>query len=348
MFVAAFVPLCFVQFVEPCQEPPGVKLPPRRMRMVVAGDLMQHTPQLTAALQTDGGYDFTESFRYVAQYFRQADLAVVNLETTLSREGRYSGYPCFCSPAEVAYAMRDMGVDVALLANNHCLDRGAVGVKRTADILDECGVERMGVFRDSADYSMNNVKYIRRGGVRLAMLNYTYGTNGIPVPKGVVVNRLDSAVVVRDLHSIRNDEVDCVVAFVHWGNEYERRPNRNQRQMAELMKRCGVDIIIGSHPHVVQPYEQDEEGKIVVYSLGNFVSNQRKRHTDGGLIVMIDIEEDASGELKYYINHVPVWVHLPKYRILPPEVADTLSMNVAAREAYHLFMSDTRKLLLGE
>jgi poly-gamma-glutamate synthesis protein (capsule biosynthesis protein) len=281
----------------------------------------------------------------VAHYFRDADLAVVNLETTLSREGNYSGYPCFCSPAEVAYAMRYMGIDVALLANNHCLDRGAVGVRRTADILDECDIERMGVFRDSTDYSRNNIKYLTRGGVRLAMLNYTYGTNGIPTPKGVVVNQLDTVTMKRDLHSISPDSVDCVVAFVHWGNEYERRPNRNQRKLAEWMKCHGVDIIIGSHPHVVQPYEQDKDGKIVVYSLGNFISNQRKRYTDGGLIVTIDIEEVEQGELKYSISHIPVWVRRPDYTLLPPEVGDTIRLDAASRTAYNLFMADTKKLL---
>ncbi len=350
MFVVAFAPLYFVSH-KPPQEPPAEQIteqPARRLRMVVAGDLMQHTPQLTAARLNGEDYDFTPSFRYVAHYFREADLAVVNLETTLSREGGYSGYPCFCSPAEVAYAMRYMGIDVALLANNHCLDRGAAGVRRTADILDECDIERMGVFRDSADYNKNNIKYLTRGGVRLAMLNYTYGTNGIPTPKGVVVNRLDTVAMKRDLCSICPDSVDCVVAFVHWGNEYERRPNRNQRQLAEWMKRHGVDIIIGSHPHVVQPYEQDDEGKIVAYSLGNFISNQRKRYTDGGLMVTIDIEEVKMGEFKFSINSTPVWVRRPDYTLLPPEVGDTIRLDAASRTAYNLFMSDTRKVLLNE
>lgn len=345
MFAAALLPLCFVSHYDLCQEPPQVELPPKRLRMVVAGDLMQHTPQLTAARQADGSYDYTESFRYVANYFRDADLAVVNLETTLSRGGEYTGYPCFCSPSEVAVAMRDMGVDVALLANNHCLDRGAVGVRRTADVLDSLAIERMGVFRDSADFRQNNIKYIKRGGVRLAMLNYTYGTNGIPVPKGVVVNLLDTVAMGRDLQMIERDKVDCVVAFLHWGNEYERQPNRSQRRMAEFLKRNGVDIIVGSHPHVVQPYEQDETGRIVVYSLGNFVSNQRKRYTDGGLMAVIDIEEDTPGELKYYIRCIPVWVHRPRYTLLPPEVGDTIRLDAASREAYNVFRSDTRLLL---
>lgn len=345
MFAVAFVPLWFFSSIDLCDESPQVELPPKRMRLVVAGDLMQHAPQLKVACRADSSYDFSESFRYVAKYLRDADLAVVNLETTLSRDGGYTGYPCFCSPAEVATAIQDMGVDVALLANNHCLDRGVVGVRRTADILDECGIERMGVFRDSADFQQNNIKYIERGGVRLAMLNYTYGTNGIPVPRGVVVNMLDTVAVARDLKMVNRDSVDCVVAFLHWGNEYERKPNRSQRNMAEYMKRNGVDIIVGSHPHVVQPYEQDEAGRLVLYSLGNFVSNQRKRYTDGGLVAVIDIEENTAGELKYYVRCIPVWVHRPKYTILPPEIGDTIPMDMLSREAYDIFMSDTYELL---
>ena len=347
MLVVAFVPLHFVSRRDLCCEQPQVVRPPKRARLVVAGDLMQHTPQLKAARQADSSYNFSESFRYVAKYFRDADLAVVNLETTLSREGSYSGYPCFCSPAEVADAMVEIGVDVALLANNHCLDCGAKGVRATADILDSCGIVRMGVFRDSVDYAAGSVRYLRAGDVRLAMVNYTYGTNGIPAPKGVVVNPLDTLFIGRELASIDRENVDCVVAFVHWGNEYERKPNRDQRRMADFMKRNGVDIIIGSHPHVVQPYEVDEQGKIVVYSLGNFVSNQSKRYTDGGLVVTIDIEEDMDGELKYYLSYTPVWVHRPKYAILPPEVGYTLPMNSLSREAYHIFMTDTRELLSG-
>jgi poly-gamma-glutamate synthesis protein (capsule biosynthesis protein) len=351
MFVAAFVPPYFVSHKEQSQEPLSeqvVEQPTKRMRLVVAGDLMMHTPQLTAARLNSGDYDFTSSFRYVAHYFRDADLAVVNLETTLSREGGYSGYPCFCSPAEVAYAMRYMGIDVALLANNHCLDRGAVGVRRTADILDECDIERMGVFRDSTDYSRNNIKYLTRGGVRLAMLNYTYGTNGIPTPKGVVVNQLDTVTMKRDLHSISPDSVDCVVAFVHWGNEYERRPNRNQRKLAEWMKCHGVDIIIGSHPHVVQPMEMDSLGRVTLFSLGNFVSNQRTRYRDGGLIATIDVEivdsillnESFSQRKSLNVTLEPVWVHLPDYAVMPREVGDTIPMSADSRRRYDRFMQD--------
>ena len=326
----------------------------RTVRIVAAGDLMQHLPQVMAARLKDDTtkYDYTPSFRYVASRFRDADLSIVNLETTLSESGPYYGYPCFKSPAEVADAMQDMGIDVAALANNHCCDRGAYGIKSTAEILDKRGISRVGVYRDSVEYKTNNVLYLKRSGISFAIVNYTYGTNGINVPKGMVVNHLDSVAMRRDLASINRDSVDCVIAFVHWGNEYERQPNREQKKMADFMRRLGVDIILGSHPHVVQSFEVDDKG-VTLYSLGNFVSNQRTRYRDGGLIATIDVtmvecgegDEVKSRSVKYDLDVTPVWVHLPDYAVIPPEVGDGMQMNYDSRTRYNRFMEDTREHL---
>lgn len=326
----------------------------RTVRIVAAGDLMQHLPQVMAARLKDDTtkYDYTPSFRYVASRFRDADLSIVNLETTLSERGPYYGYPCFKSPAEVADAMQDIGIDVAALANNHCCDRGAYGIKSTAEILDKRGISRVGVYRDSAEYKANNVLYLKRSGISFAIVNYTYGTNGINVPKGMVVNHLDSVAMARDLASINRDSVDCVIAVVHWGNEYERQPNKEQKVMADFMRRLGVDIILGSHPHVVQPFEVNDKG-VTLYSLGNFVSNQRTRYRDGGLIATIDVtmvergegEKVKSRSVKYDLDVTPVWVHLPDYAVIPPEVGDIMQMNYDSRTRYNRFMEDTREHL---
>ena len=326
----------------------------RTVRIVAAGDLMQHLPQVMAARLKDDTtkYDYTPSFRYVASHFRDADLSIVNLETTLSESGPYYGYPCFKSPAEVADAMQDMGIDVAALANNHCCDRGAYGIKSTAEILDKRGISRVGVYRDSVEYKANNVLYLKQSGISFAIVNYTYGTNGINVPKGMVVNHLDSVAMARDLASINRDSVDCVIAVVHWGNEYERQPNREQKKMADFMRRSGVDIILGSHPHVVQPFEVDDRG-VTLYSLGNFVSNQRTRYRDGGLIATIDVtivergegDEVKSRSVKYDLDVTPVWVHLPDYAVIPPEVGDAMQMNYDSRIRYNRFMKDTHEHL---
>ena len=165
---------------------------PVRVQLLFAGDVMQHLPQVTAARRGDG-FDYRGVFAYLRRRFHAADLVVVNLETTLTRTDRYTGYPCFRSPVALADALRDAGVDVAVLANNHCCDGGAAGVRTTVAELGRCGILHTGVFTDSLDRAANNPLWVERYGVRFALLNYTYGTNGIPVPAGVEVNLIDTA-----------------------------------------------------------------------------------------------------------------------------------------------------------
>lgn len=260
----------------------------RRARLIFAGDLMQHTPQLTAARTPEGDFDFNASFDWVRERFRAADAAIVNLETTLSESGPYTGYPCFRSPAALAEALDSLGVDITVLANNHCCDGGSKGIRTTIRELDRHGIEHTGVFLDSSDFRARHPLRFEAGGIRFALLNYTYGTNGLPVPSGLSVNPIDTVRIAADLAAVEHDGVDCVIACMHWGNEYERRPNKVQRQLAGFLRRHGVDLIVGSHPHVVQPYEQDSNG-IVLYSLGNFVSNQRKRYCDGGIVATVEV-----------------------------------------------------------
>lgn len=352
--LVALLPLRFVSYpqIEPSQAQES-SIAYRRARIVAAGDLMQHTPQISAAQRPDGRYDYSQSFQYVAPYFQQADLAIVNLETTLSHEGPYSGYPAFCSPAEVADAMRDMRIDVVAMANNHCCDRGGRGIDATCSILDSYGFSRVGVYADSVDYKLHRVCYLKRQGVRFALVNYTYDTNGIPIPKGRIVNRIDSIAIARDLASIDRSKVDCIVALMHWGYEYQRAANREQQRLAAFLQRNGVDLIIGSHPHVVQPVERAADGRLTLYSLGNFVSNQRKRYCDGGLIAAIDVEirdslfggEIVASSKSYDLQFIPVWVATPEYVVLPQSVGDTIQMSGHNRSSYNQFMSDTRQLL---
>ena len=317
----------------------------RRARLVFAGDLMQHTPQLTAARTPEGDFDFNASFDWVRERFRAADAAIVNLETTLSESGPYTGYPCFRSPAALAEALDSLGVDITVLANNHCCDGGSKGIRTTIRELDRHGIEHTGVFLDSSDFRARHPLRFEAGGIRFALLNYTYGTNGLPVPSGLSVNPIDTVRIAADLAAVEHDGVDCVIACMHWGNEYERRPNKVQRQLAGFLRRHGVDLIVGSHPHVVQPYEQDSNG-IVLYSLGNFVSNQRKRYCDGGIVATVEVTRSPDGSLRYSLELTPVWVLTPGYRITPSEVGDTLSMPADSRLRYERFMTDTR-LLLG-
>ena len=318
------------------------------IRLVFGGDLMQHMPQITAARQSDGSYDYTASFEYITPLFRDADIAVLNFETTINTSGRYSGYPMFAAPPAVADAMVEMGIDIALLANNHCCDRSSRGIDSTIDEFTKRRISHIGAYKDSIDYADNNIQYFKCKGVNFALLNYTYGTNGIPIPKGRIVNLIDTTIIKRDLRSIPRDSADCIIACMHWGIEYERKANREQRALAELLRREGVDIIIGSHPHVVQPYEADST-HVTYYSLGNLVSNQQWRYSDGGLIAEVEVIRcDTVDGLRYQTNPHPVWVLLPKYKVLTRSVGDTLMMSATLRAQYPIynqFMSDTDKLL---
>ena len=318
------------------------------VRIVVGGDLMQHMPQVNAARTSKGGYDYTPSLKYVAPMFRRADVAIINLETTLTRSGSYSGYPCFKSPIELADAMVDMGIDIALLANNHSLDAGATGLTTTVEELTERHVAHTGAFSSHDDYEQNKILYFDARGVRFAFINYTYGTNGLVPSKSQRVNYIDREKIREDISLIDRDSVDCLIACMHWGVEYQRRQNSEQRELSKMLKDEGVDIIIGGHPHVVQPFEADST-HVVFYSLGNFVSNQRKRYCDGGLVAEIEVIRcDTVDYLRFNAKAHPVYVHMPGYQILPRSVGDTLTMTQEARYRYDLFMSDTESLLYGQ
>ena len=162
---------------------------PEHIRLLFGGDVMQHLPQIQSA-RRNGGFDYGEVFAALEPRFRAADLVVINLETTLADAEPYAGYPVFRSPAALADALHEAGVDVAVLANNHCCDGGQSGIRTTVRELERCGIRHTGVFRDSADYRRNHPLLLRRGGISIALLNYTYGTNGMPVPAGTLVKYL--------------------------------------------------------------------------------------------------------------------------------------------------------------
>lgn len=324
----------------PDRTPEPVPEVPVTVRLLFTGDVMQHLPQVAAARRADG-FDYSETFAAVRPRFRAADLTVVNLETTLTRSSRYTGYPMFRSPAALADALADAGVDIATLANNHCCDGGGTGIRTTIGELDRCGIRHTGAFADSADRAANHPLQIACRGVRFAFLNYTYGTNGLPVPEGAAVNLIDTLRMARDLGALCRDSIDCVVVCIHWGNEYQRYENADQRRLARFLRRHGADLVVGHHPHVIQPCEADST-YAVLYSLGNFVSNQQRRYCDGGLMAEIDAVRHPGGRMTYGLRLIPVWVAIPGYRILPPEAADTLP---SLPFRYKRFRFDTEALL---
>lgn len=335
MFVTSCEALCPSATSTSAEE---IVTPPlRRARIVFLGDVMAHTPQLNAA-RRGNGYDFSAVFRYVKPIFAKADLVVANLETTLADCPPYGGYPLFRTPAELAQAASEAGVSVMVTANNHSLDAGADGVRETLRILDRCGIGHTGT---SATSAVCDPFFADCGGVRIALLNYTYGTNGIATPASVSVNRIDTVAMARDI--ARCADADVRICFLHWGSEYARRPSVEQRLLRDFLRRHGVAVVIGSHPHVVQRAECTADD-VVVYSLGNFVSNQSERYTDGGVIAAVDIVEIEKGEFDYLLDIIPVWVHRPDYAVLPSSVGNTMKMDAAQREAYTRFIHDTEQI----
>lgn len=254
-----------------------------------AGDIMQHEAQLKAALRADGTYDYTGCFTQVTPEIEAADIAVCNFETTLGG-APYSGYPQFCSPDELAAAVRDAGFDIFLTANNHCMDRRNRGLVRTLDVLDSLGIPHLGTYRNQAERDSLYPYIIERNSMRIALLNYTYATNGIPVAAPCIVNYIDTTQIKADVIRARQLHADCIISCMHWGTEYRLEPDKSQKTLEEWLYSIGVDHIIGGHPHVVQPvrtlpHRYHAGSSLTVWSLGNYISNMSAPHTFQGLAV---------------------------------------------------------------
>lgn len=330
------------------------------LTLLFIGDVMGHSPQINSAYNpSTGKYEYDSVFTRMKGVFSMADFAIANLEVTLAGEP-FTGYPQFSSPDALVDGLLNAGVNVLVTANNHSADRGAEGIKRTVGTLDSKHILHTGTFADSSDRLKNNPLILEKNGMRIALLNYTYGTNGLPVPAPCIVNIIDTLLILKDLAKSRLMNADEIVVFIHWGNEYERYPSNAQVAMANFLTRQGVRIIIGSHPHVVQPMEASFDadstiGRIVVYSLGNFVSNQQRRYCDGGALAMIRLGKTSTGKIKITsAGYIPVWVHTPvigsrlKFQVLPVSIYEMAPKGYFTANELALltqFASDTRALM---
>jgi len=292
--------------------------PVERITIAAVGDLMAHMPQIASA-SIPGGHDFTPCFALVEPEIASADLAIGNLETTLAGAERgFSGYPTFNTPDEFAQAAAGAGFDVLTTANNHVLDRGSSGVERTLDVLDGLGVRHTGSARTSEEADRILVEDVR--GVTVAILAYTYGMNGFTAPadKPWMVNVIDTDRMVADVKRARELDVDLVIVSIHNGAEYQRQPSGAQKAVEMAMIEAGADVVLGSHPHVIQPMEMVETTRddgtqrtgFIIHSLGNFVSNQRERYRDTGLVLRLGFEKDLEEGVTTlsFVEYVPVWV----------------------------------------
>lgn len=319
--------------------------------VVFAGDAMQHGPQIKAAAKVDGTFDYSTCFTLIEADIKNADYAVVNLECPLGGKP-YQGYPLFSAPDEYANQLQSTGFDLLLTANNHCIDAGKSGVERTIKVLDEMGIGHIGTYANEVERS-KRLPYIKDvNGVRIAFLSYTYGTNGIPVPHPVSVDLIDRTLIEKDVKNARLAGAEVVCVCVHWGNEYQLIPSMHQRSLAEYLKGLGVDLIIGGHPHVVQPMEVDysaKEGKgvVTVYSLGNFISNQNDVNSRGGVLVRVKMSryEDmpivAKVESKLFFCQKP-FSYKENYKLIPQDLRD--SVRVDSRWVFDQFMKNASML----
>lgn len=328
-----------------------------RLRILFTGDIMQHDSQIAAAYDpVTKEYNYEPCFEHISPILQSADLTIGNLEVTLGGPP-YKGYPQFSAPDQLADRLKKSGFDILVTANNHCVDRGRKGLERTVSILDTLGILHTGTFVDSVNRRSSYPLRVEKNGIALSLLNYTYGTNGIPVSFPNVVNLIDTVLIKNDLALARTQRTDAIVVFMHWGNEYQSLPNQFQRKVAELCFREGAKLVIGAHPHVVQPMEWNKEkDRLIAYSLGNFVSGQRPRYRDGGATLWVELEKikrDSISDTSIKQAHYELqWVYKTpgvesQFYILPVQQfeGDTIVLNTkAARTAFDLFKEDSRAL----
>ncbi|MCH5319415.1 MAG: CapA family protein [Paramuribaculum sp.] len=294
------------------------------------GDAMQHQSQLDAALASGGSttYDYSSYFKEIEPIVKAADYAVVNLECPLGGKG-YTGYPQFCAPDSYAKALQDAGFDLALTANNHILDRREAGLKRTLAVLDEMNFPHVGCYanaseRDSLAQFITNIN-----GFNVAFLNYTYSTNGIPCPPTVAVDYLNLNKMKNDIDNVRKKGAEIVIVCPHWGLEYKLLPEQAERKMAHALIEHGADIVMGGHPHVIQPMElrrDSTRNSLIVYSLGNFISGMKTDDTRGGAMCTVKLKRDSLG--KPYVadaNYRLLYTQKPcaetkNFRLIPAEL----------------------------
>ena len=322
--------------------------------LLACGDVMAHMPQLKAQYNTSTKkYSFDNNYKYVKKYIKNADLAMANLETTLCGDDvyAYSSYPTFNTPDALADSLKNVGFDLLSTINNHSFDMSSLGVERTLSTLKKKGFDTVGTREKKSDdeYVIENVN-----GIKLGITAYSYGEikngtkylNGIKVSdeKNDLMNVFDTSDVNKAFDTIYStvkkyqDDTDMQIVIIHWGDEYSRTPNDFQKKLAQKLCDAGVDIIIGSHPHVVEPVEtiKSTDGKnetLVIYSLGNYISNQRREYismyTEDGLMVDINIEKQGNNEAKVKkVTCIPTWVNKYEsggksvYEIIP--VADNI------------------------
>lgn len=266
------------------------------IKLSVIGDIMCHNTQYMDAY-VDGIYDFSYVFDDIREKLSSSDFTVGNLETTFAgSDVGYSNYPNFNTPESLGIALKEAGVDLVSTANNHSLDTGYNGIESTINFLDQYGILHTGTYKSQEDQNTTTIAEIK--GLRVAFLSFSYGTNDNKIPEGreYCINLIDDNFIIDRLNLAKQQNPDIICVFMHWGEEYETTPNSEQIRLANLLFDNGVNVILGSHPHVLQRMENTEKG-FVIYSLGNFVSGQVYENTRDSIILDLTITKKGTGEV---------------------------------------------------
>lgn len=288
--------------------------------MTAIGDVMCHNTQyMDAYIKETGKYDFTYVYEDIRSYIKTSDIAIGNLETTFAGADKgYSNYPTFNSPDDLAYGLKDLGLDVISTAGNHSLDTKFDGLSRTIDVLDKADISHVGTNKTQEEQNKVLFKYVK--GIKIAFINYTYGTNGISIPKDkpFCVNVADENLIKQHIETAKSNNADMIVACMHWGTEYKLTPNSEQEKWADFLFKNGVNVILGTHPHVLQPMEKrtvtlddgTTQDGFVIYSLGNFTADQNADNTRNSIILNLNITKHTDGKVTIdHANYIPIYMY---------------------------------------
>ena len=306
-----------ISLAEPPKNP--APFPPDELLVITAvGDIMMHNTQIMSGYQPFAGtYDFAGFFKEIKPLLLASDLVIGNLETTMSgKKAVYSGYPRFNAPEQLAYNLKEAGFQILTTANNHCLDKNFTGLANTLQFLDQAGVLHTGTARSQEE--RDSILFVEKKGVKMAILAYTYGTNGIapPIDKPYAVNILEENLVKNDIARARTEGAQLVILSLHFGQEYQPQPNSVQKELVHQFLEAGADIILGHHPHVLQPMEivaikenGKEKNKFVIYSLGNFISDQSGLARQSSIILNIHIGINRMTKEPYLkeVSYIPIF-----------------------------------------
>ena len=337
----------------------------KEINLLFLGDIMQHDLQIQSAYNAKTKkYDFSSQFKHIQPIIKDADVVIGNLEVTFSGKP-YKGYPRFSSPDQLAFDIKNAGINYLVTANNHIYDYGLKGFYKTLNILDSADIVHTGTFRNNADKQKRHPMVIEENGFKIALLNYTYEVNGGVYSSKILINEIDKNKIRNELIETNKENYDAIIVFFHWGKEYQRTSNTGQKELAKLCFENGANMVIGSHPHVIQQMEKyrfkDKSGKekdvLVAYSLGNYVSNYGTwRYCDGGAMISMKLQKTVKGELKIKEpGHYLIWVYRPEktktgklrnYYVLPvSQFERDASMGSAHLKQMKIFINDSRALL---